>query len=124
MFEGPFREGEEQSTTLEEINGVVTPQSFQMLIQWVCLGRVVFRECAPDLAITMAIEFARLADMCRITGMESLMGISKLSFYQIQLQRTRRDLVGERQIRTLIASRPSTLFQQSLCLNGIQCVRY
>jgi hypothetical protein len=39
----------------------------------VCLDRVVFRGCAPDVAITMAIEFARLADMCRITGMESLM---------------------------------------------------
>jgi hypothetical protein len=73
MFEGPFREGEEQATTLEEINGVVAPRSFQMLVQWVCLGRVVFRECAPDVAITTAIEFARLADMCRITGMESLM---------------------------------------------------
>jgi hypothetical protein len=73
MFEGPFMEGEEQATTLEAINGVVTPRSFQMLVQWVCLGRVVFRECAPDVAITTAIEFARLADMCRITGMESLM---------------------------------------------------
>jgi hypothetical protein len=73
MFEGPFREGEEEATTLEEINGVVTPRSFQMFVQWVCLGRVVFRGCAPDVAITTAIEFARLADMCRITGMESLM---------------------------------------------------
>ena len=73
MFKGPFREGEEQATTLEEINGVVTPRSFEILVQWVCLGRVVFRECAPDVAITTAIEFARLADMCRITGMESLM---------------------------------------------------
>ncbi|CZR63104.1 uncharacterized protein PAC_13001 [Phialocephala subalpina] len=57
MFEGSFKEGEEQSTTLEE----VTPRSFQMLVQWVCLGRVVFREHAPDVAITTAIEFARLA---------------------------------------------------------------
>jgi len=72
-FEGPFREGEEQSTTLEEIDGVVSTQSFQMLVQWVCLGRIVFGESAPEDAITMAIEFARLADMCRITGMESLM---------------------------------------------------
>lgn len=38
-----------------------------------CLGRVVFRGCVLDVAITTAIEFARLADMCRITGMESLM---------------------------------------------------
>jgi len=44
-----------------------------MLVQWVCLSQVVFRECAPDVAITTAIEFAKLADMCRITGMESLM---------------------------------------------------
>jgi hypothetical protein len=33
----------------------------------------VFRERAPDVAITTAIEFARLVDMCYITGMESLM---------------------------------------------------
>ena len=33
----------------------------------------MFRKCAPDVAITMAIEFARLEDMCHITGMESLM---------------------------------------------------
>jgi hypothetical protein len=72
-FEGSFREGEEQSTTLEEINGVVTARSFQMLVQWVCLGRVVFTECTPDVTITTAIEFARLADMCLITGVESLM---------------------------------------------------
>ncbi|KAH8761260.1 hypothetical protein F5882DRAFT_336780, partial [Hyaloscypha sp. PMI_1271] len=55
------------------MHGVVTPRSFQMLVQWVGLSRVVFRECAPDVAITTAIEFARLADICRITGMESLM---------------------------------------------------
>jgi len=73
MFEGHFKEGEEQSTTLEEINGVVTPRSFQMLVQWVCLGRVVFRKCPPDVAITTAIEFTRLADMCGITSVESLM---------------------------------------------------
>lgn len=33
----------------------------------------MFGESAPDVAITKAIEFARLADMCHITGMESLM---------------------------------------------------
>jgi hypothetical protein len=51
----------------------VTPRSLQMLVQWVCLSQVVFRECAPDDSIAMAIKFARLADMCRATGMESLM---------------------------------------------------
>ena len=38
-----------------------------------CLGRVVFGKCAPDVSITTAIEFARLADMCHITSMESVM---------------------------------------------------
>lgn len=81
MFEGPFKEGGEQSTTLEEMDGVVSTQSFQMLVQWVCLGRVVFGESTPEEAITTAIEFARLADMCHITGMESLMAEHiKLSF--------------------------------------------
>lgn len=73
MFEGPFKEGEEQSATLEEEDGVVTPRSFQMLVQWLCLDRVVFGKCTPDVSITTAIEFARLADMCHVTGMESVM---------------------------------------------------
>jgi hypothetical protein len=57
---------------VEEIDGVVSTQSFQMLVQWVCLGRVVFGGSAPEEAITTAIEFTRLADMCGVTGMESL----------------------------------------------------
>jgi len=57
---------------LEEIDGVVSTQSFQILVQWICLGRVVFGELAPEEAITTAIEFARLADMCGVTCMESL----------------------------------------------------
>jgi hypothetical protein len=32
----------------------------------------VFEMSAPEDAITMSIEFARLANMCHITGMESL----------------------------------------------------
>lgn len=44
-----------------------------MLVQWICLGRVVFGESTPGESITAAIEFARLADMCGVTGMESLL---------------------------------------------------
>ncbi|CZR66023.1 uncharacterized protein PAC_15923 [Phialocephala subalpina] len=72
-FEGNFKEGDDQSITLEEIDGVVSTRSFQMLSQWLCLGRVVFDELTPEESITAAIEFARLADMCSVTGMESLM---------------------------------------------------
>jgi len=44
-----------------------------MLSQWLCLGRVVFGESTPEDIITTIIEFVRLADMCGVTGMESLM---------------------------------------------------
>ncbi|KFX85970.1 hypothetical protein V490_09295 [Pseudogymnoascus sp. VKM F-3557] len=73
MFNGNFKEGEEQSATLEEIDGVVSARSFQMLAQWVCLGRVVLGALPAGESITSAIEFARLADMCGVTGIESLM---------------------------------------------------
>ncbi len=43
-----------------------------MLIQWVCLGQVMFRESALEKATTMAIKFARLVDIYGITGIESL----------------------------------------------------
>jgi hypothetical protein len=44
-FEGSFKEGEEQSTALEEDDGVVSTQSFQMLAQWVIIGRFVRERC-------------------------------------------------------------------------------
>jgi hypothetical protein len=73
-FEGDFKEGAEQSATLEEIDGVVSTRSFEMLVQWVCLGRIVFRSLPPPAeAIATSIEFMRLADMCGVTGMESMM---------------------------------------------------
>ncbi|KFY69217.1 hypothetical protein V496_00426 [Pseudogymnoascus sp. VKM F-4515 (FW-2607)] len=73
MFNGNFKEGEEQSATLEEIDGVVSAGSFQMLAQWVCVGRVVLGMLPLAESITSAIEFARLADMCGVVGVESLM---------------------------------------------------
>lgn len=44
-----------------------------MLAQWLCLGQVVFGVSIPEEAITAAIEFVRFANMCGVTGMESLM---------------------------------------------------
>lgn len=37
------------------------------------LGRVIFGELKPEEAITATIEFVRFADMCGVTGMETLM---------------------------------------------------
>jgi len=72
-FEGGFREGEEQSITLTEIDDVVSIRSFELLVQWLYLGRVIFGKLTPEETITAAIEFVRFADMCGVTGMETLM---------------------------------------------------
>lgn len=72
-FEGGFKEGEDQSTTLSEEDGVVSPGSFLMLVQWLTSGRVNFGEMEPEKAITCTIEFVRIADMYKVTGMETLM---------------------------------------------------
>ncbi|CZR58822.1 uncharacterized protein PAC_08714 [Phialocephala subalpina] len=72
-FEGGFQEGEEHSTTLTEIDGVVSTRSFELLVQWLYIGRVIFGELAPAEAITATIEFVRIADICQVTEMESLM---------------------------------------------------
>lgn len=72
-FQGDFKEGKEQSTTLAEIDGVVSIRSFELLVQWLYLGRVNFGKLTPEEAIPATIEFARLVDMCGVTGMESLM---------------------------------------------------
>jgi hypothetical protein len=53
--------------------GLVSSRSFQMLIQWMYLGRVVFPELSPEDDITATIEFLRIVDMCGVTGMECLM---------------------------------------------------
>jgi hypothetical protein len=63
----------EQSTNLTEEDGVVATRSFQLLVQWLYLGRVILDELAPEEAITATIEFVRIADMYKVTGMESLM---------------------------------------------------
>ena len=72
-FNGKFKEDEDQSTILEEVDGVVTIRSFQMLVQWLYSHRVVFGDSSPEETITLILEFVRLADMCEVTGMESLM---------------------------------------------------
>jgi hypothetical protein len=44
-----------------------------MLVQWVCYNRIVFGDLPSTEAITALIEFARLADMYNIMGLESSM---------------------------------------------------
>lgn len=58
---------------MTEIEDVVSVQSFKLLLQWLHLGRVFFGTLTPKETITAAIEFVRIADMCGVTGMETLM---------------------------------------------------
>lgn len=71
MFTQGFKEGGDLSTTLEEIDGVVSVRAFHLLLQYLYTGRVNFCETTPEEGVTIAIEFARLADMCGVVGMES-----------------------------------------------------
>lgn len=71
MFEGEFSEGQQQTATLEELEGVVSVRSLEALLQWLYLRKVKFNLEDPGDQLSAAIEFARLADMRNITGMES-----------------------------------------------------
>lgn len=73
MFEGDFSEGEQQTATMEEIGGVVSVRSFEALLQWLYLRKVIFGLENPEDHISAVIEFVRLADMCNMKGMESQM---------------------------------------------------
>ena len=65
-------EGEEQSTTLTEIEDVLSLRSFELLVEWLHLGRIHYDVKKGEESITAAMEFVRLTDMFGITGMESL----------------------------------------------------
>ncbi|KAF9885059.1 hypothetical protein FE257_000790 [Aspergillus nanangensis] len=70
MFDGNFKEGEAQSAVLEKVEGVVSNRSFELLLQWLYLGRITVGEEPPSEQISAMIEFARFADMLGIDGVE------------------------------------------------------
>ncbi|KAL2825723.1 hypothetical protein BDW59DRAFT_69618 [Aspergillus cavernicola] len=71
MFNGKFKESEEQSAELELIDGVVSTRSFELLLQWLYVGRIVLDEKDPGDRISALLEFARLADMLYINTVGS-----------------------------------------------------
>lgn len=66
-------EGQQQTVTLEEMEGVVSVRGLEALLQWLYLRRVKFDLKDPGDQISTAMELVRLADMCNMTGMESQM---------------------------------------------------
>ncbi|KAJ5466443.1 hypothetical protein N7530_010230 [Penicillium desertorum] len=72
MFEGGFREAQQQTVDLEEMEDVVSKQSLEALFQWLYLGFIGFGiHYDPGERIEAAIELARLADKYDITRLES-----------------------------------------------------
>lgn len=73
MFDGHYQEGQKQCATLDEEDGVVSIRGFELLVQWMYTGRVIFGDMNATDTITATIEFARIADMCGVGGMETTM---------------------------------------------------
>jgi hypothetical protein len=73
MFNGGFKEGKEDIAKLDEIEGVVSVRSFELLIQCIYTGRVIVEKTTLAEEIEAIVEFARLADFCQVEGMEKLL---------------------------------------------------
>ena len=71
MLNDGFKEGKQQSAVLEVVEGVVTVRSFEALVQWIYFGSFKFAVPDPVDHLSAIIEFARLADMCNMTGMRT-----------------------------------------------------
>lgn len=72
-FEGSFVESQEQMMTLNEEDGVISTQSFELLVQWMYTGQVVFGDLSPSESVAAALELLRIADFLGATGMEDRM---------------------------------------------------
>jgi hypothetical protein len=73
MFNGAFKEGKEDIAKLDELEGVVSVRSFELLIQCIYTGRVIVEKTTLAEEIEAIVEFARLADFCQVEGMEKLL---------------------------------------------------
>ncbi|OQE17466.1 hypothetical protein PENFLA_c024G04641 [Penicillium flavigenum] len=73
MFKGNFRESQEETATLQEMEGVVSTQSIEALLEWLYLRTINFDidSIHHEGHIVAAVELARLAEMYGITKIES-----------------------------------------------------
>lgn len=73
MFQsGRFAEGINREATLEDMDGVVSPQSLENLLQWIYREKVSFASTEYPDVISEMLEFLRIADMCDVHGMEQV----------------------------------------------------
>lgn len=71
MFQsGRFIKRIERKAQLEDMDGVVSERSLEMLLKWICRQRIVIvSETIPE-KISEALELLRIADMCDVHGLE------------------------------------------------------
>lgn len=76
-FDESFREGQSQILSPTEMDGVISTQRFEMLIQWLYIGQICFGNLSGSnmgrQKISCIMEFLRISDMCGVTGMEAAM---------------------------------------------------
>ncbi|KAL3458301.1 hypothetical protein BJX64DRAFT_226687 [Aspergillus heterothallicus] len=70
MFNGNYKESEQQSAVLTEIEGVLSVRSFKLFLQRVYTGTIKLGDESPEDQISALIEFARLADMLDVANMD------------------------------------------------------
>lgn len=73
MFQGQFLESQELTTTLEDMEGVVSERSLEALFQWLYLRVVNLSINDPVEHISASMELVRLADKYNIVGLEEEM---------------------------------------------------
>ena len=73
MLEGQCPGSQQPTMILKRMEGIVSGQSLEALVQWLYLRMVIFDVESPGGQISAAIELVRLADMCNVSGLESQM---------------------------------------------------
>ncbi|KAJ5632447.1 hypothetical protein N7490_008786 [Penicillium lividum] len=73
MFKGEFNEAKSDAIVIEKTKGVVSERSFNALLQWLYIEKVIFTSKKPSDQISEILEFVRFADMCHVTGLEAQM---------------------------------------------------
>lgn len=71
MFDGLSGEGN-QTATLEEREGILSVQSFELLLAFLRRGKFTLPHTSIEHDISALIELARFIDMCKITGADDL----------------------------------------------------
>ncbi|CAG7951606.1 unnamed protein product [Penicillium salamii] len=70
MFNGNFKESQQQEVTIEEMKDIVSVPNFQAFVQWLYQRTIQFDIEDPEKNISSAMELARLGDMYKIHRLE------------------------------------------------------